>query len=195
MSIPRSNPPSNLIEGTVRLLRTGLAQKETGKDNQLAITIAPAGTEDAEKLTEVQVGTFVDDNSRKPPGCSLEGPPGYDAVDWNLKWISKTPYFKILNGEGIVGGMIVFGTGQGQCELGRIFVDPSYQNLGIGQQAMRLLFSTFPQVTRWTLGTPCWATRNQHFYEKLGFVEVGRTDLDPQLGWASVEYERGQSDE
>lgn len=47
-----------------------------------------------------------DDNKLKPPGCSMEGPPGYDSVDWNAGWIEKTPYYKILFDGQIVGGII-----------------------------------------------------------------------------------------
>ena len=44
---------------------------------------------DIEILTEIQIRTFVDDNKLKPPGCSLEGPPGYNSVKWNSHWIQK----------------------------------------------------------------------------------------------------------
>ena len=34
-----------------------------------------------------------------------------------------------------------------------------------------------------------WATRNRHFYQKMGFTVLEVTALDPNLGWRSVEYE------
>jgi len=80
--------------------------------------------------------------------------------------------------------------GEGHYELGRIYVDPDFQNQGIGQQAVKLMFRAFPEVNRWTLGTPSWAIRNQHFYEKLGFEKLGETEVDPNLGWSGIEYER-----
>ncbi len=49
------------------------------------IEIKRATTVDAARLTQVQTRTFEDDNRRKPPGCSIEGPPGYDSVDWNTR--------------------------------------------------------------------------------------------------------------
>ncbi len=154
------------------------------------IEIERATTGDAARLTRVQTRTFEDDNQRKPPGCSMEGPPGYDSVDWNTRWIKKTPYFKILSGSQIVGGLIVFDLGEGRYELGRIYVDPDCQNRGIGQQAVAWMFEAFPQATRWTVGTPGWARRNQHFYEKMGFVRVRETAVDPDLGWSGIEYEK-----
>ena len=154
------------------------------------IRIEKATVQDAGRLTEIQTRTFQDDNKLKPPGCSMEGPPGYDSVDWNAEWIEKTPYYKILFDDQIVGGLIVFDMGEGRYELGRIYVDPDYQNKGIGQQAIRLMFRAFPEASQWTLGTPSWAVRNQHFYEKMGFVKVRETEVDPKLGWSGIEYEK-----
>jgi ribosomal protein S18 acetylase RimI-like enzyme len=152
--------------------------------------IQRATDQDAVELTAIQTRTFEDDNQRKPPGCSLEGPPGYDSVAWNTARIASTPYFKIVCDGRIVGGIIVFRMGDGHYELGRIYVDPAFQDQGIGQAAMRQLLAAYPHARRWTLGTPKWALRNQHFYEKLGFVVVRETEVDPHLGWAGVEYER-----
>jgi RimJ/RimL family protein N-acetyltransferase len=153
------------------------------------IAIEKATLEDAVRLTETQIRTFQDDNKLKRPGCSMEGPPGYDSVDWNAEWIEKTPYFKILFDGQIVGGIIVFELKEKHYELGRIWVDPDFQNRGIGLQAVRQMFDAFPEARKWILGTPCWAIRNQHFYEKMGFVKVRETEIDPGLGWAGVEYE------
>ena len=71
------------------------------------VGIEKATTEDAERLTKIETRTFEDDNKLKPPRCSMEGPPGYDSVDWNAEWIEKTPYYKILFNDQIVGGLIV----------------------------------------------------------------------------------------
>ena len=56
--------------------------------------------------------------------------------------------------------------------LDLIYIDPAYHNLGIGTQAIQFLERTHP-AERWTLHTPIWAVRNQHFYEKFGYVKVG----------------------
>jgi hypothetical protein len=51
------------------------------------------------------------------------------------------------------------------------------------------MFEAFPEAKKWILGTPSWAIRNQHFYEKMGFVKVRETEVDPHLGWSGIEYE------
>lgn len=82
-------------------------------------------------------------------------------------------YFKMLAGHQIVGGFIVFRKRPREYELGRIFVDPDYQNQGIGAQAMKALEELYPLAKKWTLGTPAWNQRTRYFYKKVGFVELG----------------------
>ena len=119
----------------------------------------------------------------------MDGPPGYDSLDWNMHWIQNTPYYKILFNGRIVGGLLLFHMSDDHFEVGRIWVDPEYQNQGIGQAAMEAMFNLHLDVKKWTLGTPSWAIRNQHFYEKMGFVRIRETEIDPNLGWSGVEYE------
>jgi RimJ/RimL family protein N-acetyltransferase len=155
----------------------------------LTVQLERATAADAARLTAIQTRTFDDDNRLKPPGCSMEGPPGYDSEAWNAGWIARTPYFKIVAEGQLVGGIIVFDLSDGQVELGRMYVDPRWQNRGIGQRAVQILLGRFPAAHRWTLGTPPWAARNRHFYEKLGFVQIRETAVDPHLGWSGIEYE------
>ena len=115
--------------------------------------IEKATLEDTERLTEIQTRTFQDDNKLKPPGCNMGGPPGYDSVNWNAGWIEKTPYYKILYNGQIVGGIIIFELGEKRYELGRMWVDPDFQNRRIGRQAARQMFEAFPEADQWILGT------------------------------------------
>ena len=136
---------------------------------------------DAAALTEVQVRAF-DDDTRRYPGVPAGGPPGYDDLGWQLDRMSRGHYFKIVEGETIVGGAIVFRVGPGHCELGRIWIDPAHQGRGIGGETLRFLEGAFPDASRWTLDTPAWATRNHSFYERHGYRKVregpvGRTVL------------------
>lgn len=154
------------------------------------VELRQAQMKDLEVLTEIQIRTFIDDNKLKPPGCSLEGPPGYNSLKWNAYWIQHTPYYKILSAGEIAGGLILFDLGDHHFEVGRIWVDPELQNRGIGQAAMQMMFKLHGEVKKWTLEIPSWAIRNQHFYEKQGFVKIRETAVDPRLGWSVIEYER-----
>ena len=150
------------------------------------IRFAKAKYEDAEKLTEVQIKTF-DDDSRKFFGKPKGGPPGYNSVPWQKMMMKKGFYYKILAGNTIIGGIIVFKAKPGHYNLGRIYIDPDYQNKGIGTQAMKFVESTFRDAQKWTLETPKLAYRNLHFYEKLGYVRIGDDGPDGYI------YEKNMS--
>lgn len=132
------------------------------------LTITPATPNDAETLVQVQIRAFHDD-ARLYPGVELGGPPGYDSVEVMLQTIQEHGVHKIVLDEQIIGGMVVFNRGEGHFHLDAIYIDPDYHNRGIGTQAMTFLEQTYP-AQKWSLHTPVYAVRNQHFYEKLGYV-------------------------
>ena len=72
----------------------------------------------------------------------------------------------------VIGAITVIDHDEGHFHLDVLAIDPAHHNKGIGTQAMGFIERTFP-ATVWTLETPTFATRNQHFYERLGFVRVG----------------------
>lgn len=136
------------------------------------ITFVKATPADAPALTAVQTRCF-DDDSRRFLGRETGGPPGYDSVDWQIEYMQRGHYYTIRANGQIIGGMIIFHMKGGHYVLGRIYLDPDFQNQGIGTQAMMFIETEFPRSTTWSLDTPAWATRNHHFYEKLGYVKVG----------------------
>ena len=170
------------------------------KGEKRPIRVALAQPEDAAQLTVVQGRSFLDDRKWMPEDLMrailamedpLDGPPGCTSVTWNRRVIEnrKAIYYKVLLGERIVGGLFVFDRGGREWELGRIYVDPDYQDRGIGQKVVREMYRLHPEVVRWTLGTPEWATRNHHFYEKMGFRLTEITEVEEGTGWRSRTYE------
>ena len=135
------------------------------------IRFEKAKPQDAKALARVSWEAFDHDAHYGAPGPG--GPPGYKSDRWQSKMMQIVHYYKISDDNRIIGGLIVFDQGRGHFELGRIFLHPDDQNKGIGTQALVFMEQTFPQATRWTLGTPAWARRNQHFYEKNGYVRIG----------------------
>jgi ribosomal protein S18 acetylase RimI-like enzyme len=81
----------------------------------------------------------------------------------------------------------------GRYHLGNIMILPRYQGLGIGQEALSLLESRYPDAKTWELDTLLQETRNLHFYEKLGYRRIGeprvvneRLSLVEYKKWASA---------
>ena len=134
------------------------------------IRFEKAKPKDASTLARISERAFRSDIHCGAPG--LGGPPGYKSEQWQRRMMQMGQYYKILANDQIVGGIIVFRKETRHYELGRIFVDPDFQNQGIGTQAFEFLWQEFPLAKKWTLGTPAWNCRTRHFYKKVGFVEV-----------------------
>lgn len=117
-----------------------------------------------------------------------QGPPGVTDIDWTRRMIehAESAYYKILLGDRIVGGLIVAADAEKHPDenLWRVYIEPVYQSRGIGREAFRQLYRLHPDVERWRLGTPQWATRNHHFYESVGFrlLEVVEIENEWFLG-------------
>ena len=130
---------------------------------------------DVPELTAVMTRAF-DDDSQKHLGKERGGPPGYDDGTFIEKWLfgyEQTDGYKVLLDGTLVGGLIVWDMADGKNFLGVIFVDPAYQDRGVGTQAWQFVEASYPQAVSWQLGTPIWATKNHHFYEhKCGFSRL-----------------------
>jgi GNAT superfamily N-acetyltransferase len=131
-------------------------------------------------LTPVMQRAF-DDDAQRHLRQESGGPPGYDDGEFFRTWL--LPYeesigYKILSGERVIGGIIVWILPEGHNILGTIFVDPDFQDMGVGQRTWGFIEDTYPGTKSWRLGTPTWATKNHHFYIKCGFERV---ESDPLI--------------
>ena len=133
-----------------------------------------ATPEDAWILAQVSERAFHSDIHYGAPGPELGGPPGYNSDVWQTRMMIAGEYYKVLVDDRIVGGIVVRMRGYQFYEVVRIFVDPGFQNQGIGTKTFEFLWQEYPEVKKWTLGTPAWNIRTPNFYRKVGFVEVGR---------------------
>ena len=136
------------------------------------IRFKKAKPKDAKELAWASWRAF--DNDVNYGALGKGGPPGYKSERWQSRMIRIGKYYKILDDLRIIGGFVVFEKGNEHYELGRIFIDPDYQNQGIGALAIEFMEKQFLQAKTWTLGTPQWNRRTQHFYEKMGYVKIGR---------------------
>jgi ribosomal protein S18 acetylase RimI-like enzyme len=156
----------------------------------MTLSIEPATPADAEIMVKVQIAAFHND-AKLYPGLPLDGPPGYNSVDTFLKKLEECDYYKIVVDGQIVGGMTVYDMGEGHFHLDLIYIDPAYHNRGIGTQAMHFIEKAHA-AQKWTLHTPGYAIRNQHFYEKFGYVKIGE-ETYPDI--VLIAYEKQQNNE
>jgi ribosomal protein S18 acetylase RimI-like enzyme len=151
----------------------------------MSIDFEKATPGDAEDLAKVQIAAFHDD-ARLYPGVEIGGPPGYDSVEAMLATIARGECHKVSLDDEIIGAITVVDQGEGHFHLDVLAIDPAHHNMGVGTQAMGFIERAFP-ATIWTLETPTFATRDQHFYEKLGYVRVGER-VSPDI--TSIQYEK-----
>lgn len=67
------------------------------------------------------------------------------------------------------------------CYIGRVIVHPDYQNQGLGTLLMAGIESCFGTASRFELFTGERSTRNLYFYQKLGYKEFRRENLNQQV--------------
>jgi RimJ/RimL family protein N-acetyltransferase len=150
------------------------------------ISIEKATDVDAEEMIKCKIDAF-----REEVILYGFGPPDYDSLEELIKLIKEENYFKILDNEKIIGGIRVRDNGEGQYWIGTIYIYSTNQNNGIGTKVMNLLFNEFEDSKKWYLETSYLSFRNQHFYEKMGFVKFGETKPDVRKnGFHLYKYEK-----
>ncbi|MFX0183176.1 MAG: GNAT family N-acetyltransferase [Candidatus Hodarchaeota archaeon] len=152
----------------------------------IGIKIVRAEKRDAEELASISKRAYDSDTEVGAPGPG--GPPGYDSPSSQQRFMQFMDYYKILLDGNIVGGIFVRSGRKKHYVLEGIFVDPPYHNKGIGTRAMELLWESYPDAQLWTLGTPEWNVRTKHFYEKLGFIQIGWENGDSN--WRGIWYQK-----
>lgn len=149
------------------------------------VTIERSNNSEAETLVRAQVESFHSD-AVFYPGVEEGGPPGYDSVEFMRRKIAEDVAYTIRADGDIVGGMVLFEKTSGHLHLDVIFIVSAMQSKGVGSKAMIFLSETYPGI-RWTLDTPVYAVRNQHFYEKFGYLRGPEFEEDGILLYS---YER-----
>ena len=138
------------------------------------ITIEKATITDAEKLTEIKKRTFDEEAKKWLPNhddvidYNIQ-PPGYSSIEMTKYMIRELEYFKVLQDNEIIGGIIITISGKSFGRIDRIFVDPNYQGKGIGSRVINLVEEEFPNVRTWDLETSSKQINNHYFYEKMGY--------------------------
>jgi GNAT superfamily N-acetyltransferase len=152
----------------------------------MTLTIERASEADAEALLRAQIAAFDYDDVLY--GVGLGGPPGYNDIDHVRQTIREEQYYKIVYDGRIVGGISMVDEGEGHLYIDVLYIHPDYHNLGIGSKTIQFVEQAYPDAIKWTLNTPTYAIRNQHFYEKFGYMKVG--EFKPEEDITLIRYEK-----
>ncbi|WOO35199.1 GNAT family N-acetyltransferase [Anaerocolumna sp. AGMB13020] len=126
-----------------------------------------ANENDTNKIINVQNQSFYEDYV-KYGEC-----PAYNESEQAMfNQIQNASVYKILKDKEIIGDIVIRKRENNNFYLRVISVIPQYQNLGVGQMAIKFIENEFPEASEWELITPFKSYRNHHFYEKMGYVKV-----------------------
>ncbi|ABR34840.1 GNAT family N-acetyltransferase [Clostridium beijerinckii] len=131
------------------------------------------------KMTEKDITSLVkimkrafDYDSQIHLGKETGGPPGYDDGTFLSKWgLDKkaTSYCIYLN-DVLIGGTILWINDSNENFLGSLFIDPDYEDKGIGTRIWSEIEDMYPNTRAWSTETPIFSHRNHNFYvNKCGF--------------------------
>lgn len=144
---------------------------------------------DANALCKVAISAFTEDKYYHPKPEVAKGPPRHDDASAHRQWIEEKFYLKYVLGSCIVGECIIRLEGN-YGEIEGLFVDSGYMNRGIGHELISHAFKALSEIKVWELETPDYATRNQTFYESLGFHPIQYLDPVQELGYGFIRYRR-----
>lgn len=162
--------PESIIDGVVASLKiledkkTRLRRMAKGLSN---LSIDPAVLEDAEEILALQKMAYqseaelYNDYSLTPLKQTLEEM----KADFKYKF-----FLKAVIDDKIVGSVRAFGDGT-TCYIGRLIVDPTYRNLGIGKKLMSAIEGYFNGVGRFECFTGQKSKRTIFFFKELGYKE------------------------
>ncbi|MVX65712.1 GNAT family N-acetyltransferase [Clostridium chromiireducens] len=132
-----------------------------------------------DKMTEEDILSLVnimkrafDYDTKIHLGQETGGPPGYDDGSFLRKWgLDKeaTSYCIYLDNV-LIGATILWINDNDENYLGNIFIDPDYEDKGIGTKVWSKIESMYPNTRVWYTETPIFSHRNHNFYvNKCGF--------------------------
>jgi len=124
-----------------------------------------------EELTNIMTRAF--DYDSKIHLGTTGGPDGYNDGSFIDKWFmhkNATP-LTIFYDDKIIGGLNLWINNDTNINfLGSFFIDPSYEDKGIGTKVWKIIENMFPNSIEWRTETPGFSHRNHHFYvNKCGF--------------------------
>jgi ribosomal protein S18 acetylase RimI-like enzyme len=129
------------------------------------IIIERATIEDAteilalQKLAFLSVGAMYNDYTIAPLTQTLE----------EIRADFKSQLFLKVSIDGAIIGSVRGYLEKDTCYVGRLVVNPDFENRGIGSRLMNAIEAKFPQAKRYELFTGHRSERNLYLYNKLGY--------------------------
>ena len=153
------------------------------QNNEPDITIEPALLEDAgtilelQKLAYMQEAIFYNSYNIPPLTQTLE--------ETIQEFKAQTVLKATLNGR-IVGSARGY-LEDGTCYVGKIMVNPDFQNRGLGSRLLYAVEQLFPEAQRYELFTGYKSQKNLHLYKKYGYKIFKTVPINDKVSLSFME--------
>ena len=151
--------------------------------NKTPVKVEMASAKDAEEILDLQKLAYITEAETYD---DYTIPPLTQTLPEMLDDFRNYTVLKATSDDGIVGSVRGQLTGD-SVYIGRLMVDPEYQNKGLGTRLMLALESAFPQAKKFTLGTGHRSARNLYLYNKLGYKIVSSEVVNENLVMVHLE--------
>lgn len=99
---------------------------------------------------------------------------------------SNQTILKVVENNKIIGSVRAYRKNR-TCYIGRIIVDPDFQNQGIGTSLIEEVFTLFKKAKRFDIFTGHKDEKNLYLYKKIGFKEYKTEKMDNNLSIVYLE--------
>ena len=119
-------------------------------------------------------------------------PPLLQTLDSLKEEFFRSTFLKVTAGNSIIASVRT-SERDGTVQIGKLIVQPEFQNKGIGRTLLTAAESANPQAVRFELFTGHKSLKNLHLYEAQGYVEFKRQPVNDSLTLVFLEKYRAQN--
>lgn len=140
---------------------------------------------EARELLQIQKEAFKSDLQRYD---DFPYSPAAESLPMLIDRIKNSYHYSVFINNELAGALDIRKLSHDHYYLYRVYLKPSFHNKGYGSHIMKWMENEFPDAKRWSLDTPKDNAQNHHFYEKLGYKEIGEHKLTRKL--TLLDYEK-----
>jgi len=140
------------------------------------ITLIKATESDAAAILKMQIECFTPLYERYQDTQTSPAKEPIEKVLFRIN-CNNGGYFKIIADDIHVGCVRVYEKSSKLYRIGIIYILPEFQNKGIGQKALSIAESLFPEAEGWELDCPIDIQANRKCYERAGYRFTGETKI------------------
>ena len=149
-----------------------------------ALPVLPASMQDLPEILELQKLAY---RSEAELNHDFNIPPMTQTMAEITEEFGQRIFLKVVLGARIIGSVRAHLDGLQTCHIGRLIVQPDYQNRSIGAQLIGAIETHFAGAQRYELFTSERSTRNIHLYQMLGYQVSRHERLNDKVSLVYLE--------